>query len=200
MKVAIFSGGPFENVQIEDYTLLVCADQGYLYARNLGLKPNFVLGDFDSLGFVPDGAEVFPCDKDLSDLEIAIDKAISLKASEIDMYFCLGGRVDHELFNISMLKKCKEKGVRARIITKTQTLELINDKDNFTVFKCKCGGYVSLFPITQEVSFISSDGLKYSLKGIVSKQGETLTLSNQAIGESFTVEIKDGNALLVAER
>jgi thiamine pyrophosphokinase len=99
-----------------------------------------------------------------------------------------------------MIKKCKEKGVRARIITKTQTLELINDKDNFTVFKCKCGGYVSLFPITQEVSFISSDGLKYSLKGIVSKQGETLTLSNQAIGESFTVEIKDGNALLVAER
>ena len=68
MKVAIFSGGPFENVQIEDFTVLICADKGYLYARNLGLKPNFVLGDFDSLGFVPDGAETYSVDKDLSDL------------------------------------------------------------------------------------------------------------------------------------
>ncbi|MBO7214853.1 MAG: thiamine pyrophosphokinase, partial [Clostridia bacterium] len=115
MKVAIFAGGPFESVNLDNYDLLICADKGYLYARNLGVKPNYILGDFDSLGFVPDGAETYPVDKNYSDLELAINKAISLGATEIDGYFCVGGRLDHELFNISLLKKCKERGVVGRI-------------------------------------------------------------------------------------
>ncbi|MBQ3235077.1 MAG: thiamine diphosphokinase [Clostridia bacterium] len=200
MKVAIFSGGPFENVKIEDYTLLICADKGYLYARNLGLSPSFVLGDFDSLGFVPDGAEVFPKEKDLSDLELAIDKAISLNASEIDGYFCTGGRIDHELFNISLLKKCKDRGVKARLINSTQVVELISSADNFTPIKCKDGGFVSVLPYSSEVSFIGSSGLKYPLDNLTAKKGETLTLSNEATGSSLIIEIKSGEALLITER
>ena len=200
MKVAIFSGGPFENVQIEDFTVLICADKGYLYARNLGLKPNFVLGDFDSLGFVPDGAETYSVDKDLSDLELAIDKAVSLKASEIDMYFCVGGQIDHELFNVSLLNKCKQNGIRGRILTQNQVIELIDYTDNHKVFTCKEKGRVSLVPYTDEVSFIGSDGLKYDLKGVKSYRGKTLTLSNRATGSTFIVEIKDGSALLTTER
>ncbi len=200
MKVAIFSGGPFENVQIEEHTLLICADKGYLYARNLGFKPNFILGDFDSLGFVPDGAETYNVDKDLSDLELAIDKAISLKASEIDIYFCIGGQIDHELFNIFLLNKCKQNGIRGRILTQNQIVELIDYTDNHRVFTCKENGRVSLVPYTNEVTFIGSDGLKYDLKGVVSTRGTTLTLSNQAKGSSFIVEIKDGSVLLTTER
>ncbi len=200
MKVAIFSGGPFENVQIEDYTVLICADKGYLYARNLGLKPNFILGDFDSLGFIPDGAETYPTDKDKSDLELAIDKAISLKASEVDLYFCLGGQTDHELFNLFLLKKCKENGLKARIITQTQVIELINYSDNHSVFKCRENGRVSLVPYSDEVVFLASDGLKYDLKGVVSSRGKTLTLSNQALSSTFIVEIKSGEVLLITER
>ena len=200
MKVAIFSGGPFEDVKIEDYTLLICADKGYLYARNLGLIPNFILGDFDSLGFVPDGAETYPKDKDYSDLELAIDKAISLKASEIDCYFCVGGRIDHELFNLSLLKKCKKEGVKARILTSSQSVELIDYTDNHTPFKCKDGGFVSILPQTEEVTFLDSDGLKYSLKDITAKRGVSLTLSNVAVGNSVIIEIKSGEALLITER
>lgn len=200
MKVAIFSGGPYEEVAIDKYDILICADKGYLYARNLSLSPNFILGDFDSLGFVPDGAETYPVDKDYSDLELAIDKAFSLKATEIDAYFCTGGRLDHELFNISLLKKCKINGVKARILTKTQALQILDYTDALSPIKCKENGYVSILPFTDEVVFNGSENLKYSLSGVIAKKGETLTLSNESLGSSVIIEIKSGDALLITER
>ena len=111
------------------------------------------------------------------------------------------GFADYELENITkLLKKCKKKGVKGRILTPTQTIQFIDKTDNNQPFKSKLGGYVSILPISNEMSFLDSDGLKYSLKGVTVSQGETLTLSNEAKFFSFSLEIKSGEGLLIIER
>ncbi len=194
MKVAIFSGGEFKNIDILPYDKLICADKGYSYAQKLNLTPDYIVGDFDSLDFVPSGAERFPCDKDFSDTELATIKAISLGATEIDYYFCLGGRIDHELFNIGLLKLCNTHKIKAKIIDKDQTIYLL-DKNG--VYKAKKDCFISFVPMTTKVEFESSSGLKYPLDNLRVSVGQTKTLSNIAIGDIFSVSLRSGEALVI---
>ena len=197
MKIAIFSGGEFSAVKILPYDKLICADKGCDYAQNLGLIPDYIVGDFDSLGFVPNGAEVFPFDKDFSDTELATKKAIMLGATEIDYYFCLGGRIDHELFNLALLKSCSNANVKARIIDKNQTVYLLDKTCVKNDFSAKKDSYVSFVPTTKTVEFENSFGLKYPLDNLRVEIGQTKTLSNVATSEVFSVTLKFGEALVV---
>ena len=194
MKVAIFSGGEFVKTQIIPYDKLICADKGYEYAKILNLIPDVILGDFDSLGYVPNNAEIFPKDKNFSDTELAVKKAIELGATDIDIYFSLGGRLDHELFNINLLKYAKNQGVTAKIISGNTLLRLISGSGKYEV---KNGSFVSFVPFSSEAHIIKSEGLKYPLDKITAIKGETLTLSNEAICDEIYVEIKSGELLLI---
>ena len=194
MKIAILSGGEFIKTQILPYDKLICADKGYEYAKTLSLTPDIILGDFDSLGYTPNNAEIFPKDKNFSDTELAVKKAIELGATDIDIYFSLGGRLDHELFNINLLKYAKNEGVNAKIISGNTVVRLISGKGSY---KVKSGNYVSFVPFSSEAHIIKSKGLKYPLDNITAKIGETLTLSNVAISDEVFVDIESGELLLI---
>ncbi len=197
MKVAIFSGGEFNNVKVLPYDILICADKGYKYALNLGLTADYIVGDFDSLDFIPNGAEVFPCDKNFSDTELATEKAISLGATEIDYYFCLGGRIDHELFNVALLKKCNERGIISKILDEKQTVYYLDNKDKTKQFIAKKDCFISIVPITETVEFNKSLNLKYPLDNKRVKLGETITLSNVSLSDKFCLTINKGEALVI---
>ena len=194
MKIAIFSGGEFLKTQLLPYDKLICADKGYEYAKALNLTPDFILGDFDSLGYMPQSAEIFPKDKNFSDTELAIKKAVSLGATEIDIYFSLGGRLDHELFNINLLKYAKNLGVTANIISGNTVVSLISGNGSYLAKK---GNNVSLVPFSDEAHIIKSKGLKYPLDNIKAVRGETLTLSNVATCDEIYIEIASGEVLLI---
>lgn len=194
MKVAIFSGGEFTKTQILPFDKLICADKGYEYAKILNFIPDIILGDFDSLGYTPNNAEIFPKDKNFSDTELALKKAIEIGATDIDIYFSLGGRLDHELFNINLLKYAKNQGVTAKIISGNTLLRLISGSGNYEV---KNGSVVSFVPFSSEAHIIKSEGLKYPLDKITAIKGETLTLSNEATSDEIYVEIKSGELLLI---
>ena len=196
MIVAIFSGGEFSNVKIQPYDLLICADKGFEYAKTLGFSPNYVLGDFDSLGYTPENAIKFNVDKDYSDTELCIKKAIELNATQIDIYFALSGRIDHELFNISLLSMIKKHKIKARIIDKNTQLEVINNTDIGRKYQTKKENIVSIVPISKTAHIIKSEGLKYDAKGII-KSGETKTLSNVATCDEFVLDVKRGEVILI---
>lgn len=196
MKVAIFSGGEFSNAKIQPFDLLICADKGYEYAKRLNLTPNIVLGDFDSLGFTPENAEVYPKNKDFSDTELAVNKALSLGATEITVYFALKGRIDHELFNISLLSSIKNKGVMAKIVDSDCVLEVINSTDIGRKYQAVKEKTVSIVPISKTVHILKSEGLLYDAKGVV-ESGTTLTLSNVSTCEEITLDIGSGEVILI---
>ncbi len=195
MKVAVFSGGEFDSAKVLPYDKLICADKGYLYALNLGLTPDITLGDFDSLGYKPKNAEIYPTNKNYSDTQLAVIKAIDLGATEIDLYFTLGGRIDHELFNISILKFIKDRGVKGSIISKNTYITLIDDKG---YYPAKENETVSLLPFSNAVHIIKSEGLKYPLDNITAVKGETLTLSNVATKETVYIEVESGELVYIS--
>ena len=65
----IFCAGGFDRLAepIGSEDLVIAADGGLIHTQALGLTPHVILGDFDSLGYIPQGAQVFPVKKDDTD-------------------------------------------------------------------------------------------------------------------------------------
>src|SRR4030042_640169 len=103
--------------------LILCADGGLLHAREVGVTPRAVIGDMDSLSRdvlnelsqsdVP--IQLFPSDKNKTDLELALEHAVELQVSEILIVAALGKRMDHSLSNIQLLMMDILDGLEVRI-------------------------------------------------------------------------------------
>ena len=87
--------------------IIICADGGYEVARSIDIQPHYVIGDLDSLKQEEIGKKTriiqYPVEKDYSDFELALEKALELKPVRIIVYGAMGGRKDHELINILLL-------------------------------------------------------------------------------------------------
>lgn len=105
-----FNVGHFRS-QRPDYVIAV--DRGYAQLKAAGIEPDAVVGDFDSLGFVPDASNVavFPAEKDESDMELACRKGLA-HADELLLYGCLSARLDHTIANVQLMSGLAQAGVR----------------------------------------------------------------------------------------
>ncbi|MBM4235380.1 MAG: thiamine diphosphokinase [Firmicutes bacterium] len=207
-RIVIIANGDLENPKFyrellceDDY--IICADGGSRHARTLGLTPDLIIGDLDSVDplALPKAADLkpevisYPAEKDYSDLELAVGHAVKLKPQEILIIGALGGsRVDHSLFNLMLLILPLEAGIPARIIDHRQELVLI--EDDITV-ECLPGSYVSLFPITAEVDGVTTEGLRYPLQKELLQHGSSRGLSNELIGDRGRVSISRGILLVI---
>lgn len=168
MRAVIFLGAPdvclghLEGfIKEDDY--VICADSGYKYAKNLGIKPDAVLGDFDSYDLSEVQEEnplVYPTEKDFTDCEIAIDYAIEKGASEIVLSCAKGGRSDHFLANIYALMRALEKGVKAYIYSENERIYIA---ENFFEAEGEIGDILSVIPFVSAKNF-TTHNLKYALK------------------------------------
>ena len=81
------------------FDAVIAVDGGFASLEAAGCVPDLALGDFDSLGFVPEGVPVklFPAEKDASDMELALEEALTCGAGAVEVYGALGGRLDHTL-------------------------------------------------------------------------------------------------------
>ena len=106
MKCVLVLNGEFSNDYVfADNIFVIACDGAYKELKKRQIKADLVLGDFDSLGYIPQGAEVFPAEKDMTDGEIGLYKAAELGFKEVDV-ICFGGkREDHFLGNLSLLIK-----------------------------------------------------------------------------------------------
>ncbi|MCC6498646.1 MAG: thiamine diphosphokinase, partial [Anaerolineales bacterium] len=115
-RIIIFANGELPDLEkarllLRPGDFILCADGGTRHALALGVKPNLILGDMDSVDkemlkkIQAAGVEIelFPRDKDETDLELALNKAVELNPDEIIIVAALGGRMDHSLANIALL-------------------------------------------------------------------------------------------------
>ena len=103
--------GLLEPVGPED--LIIAADGGLRHTQALGLTPEVILGDFDSLGYVPEGANVFPVEKDDTDAMLAVRRGLSMGADRFLLYGSVDGpRLDHTVANFQTLQYLADQGAR----------------------------------------------------------------------------------------
>lgn len=169
-----------------------------------GIDMNIAIGDFDSIdpGLFKKlrgksiQIEKFPEDKDLSDTELAVRFAMKNNFDNFILNGMLGKRTDHTLFNLSVLIYLLKKKKKASI---TEENEEIFITDNIINLNTNIGDIISIYPVTMKALILQAAGLKYSLKNRIIKKNSTLTLSNIAISNKISVEVKNGTVLILKE-
>jgi thiamine pyrophosphokinase len=187
---------------IDDADYLIAADGGGLVLTAMGRAPNLLIGDLDSiddasLSFFSDSQsdiQRFPREKDETDLELALQAAVSLGAHAIDLFCVLGGRWDHTLATIAMLSMPMLANIRVRIYAEQQRIELIRTA---AVIHGTVGEVVSLLPLTPTVNGITTTGLAYPLRDATLYMDRSRGVSNVLTDAEAHVTITDGLLLVI---
>lgn len=177
--------------------IVIAADAGYLSLKKAGIKPDVVIGDFDSLGFVPSGEEVVRLkpEKDRTDTSAAAALGVGRGFKDFRIYGALGGRIDHSIANIQLLASLARDGFSASIIDgKTVITAVCNSSLKFdSSFK----GFASVFSLSDECSGVCLRGLKYPLENATLKNTFPLGTSNEFTGEEGEIIVGRGIAAAV---
>ena len=209
--VFVISGGPigdltFLHAQLEALVPMktVCADGGARHLDALGIAPQVIIGDMDSLE--PDlllrmegrGSRIIrhPVGKDRTDTWLALEYALDLEPEQVVIFGALGGRVDHTLANVSLLALAAERGVAAKLIDEWGEMSVVAGNGK-AVIDGETGQTVSLLPLTTRVAGITLTGFEYSLDNGTMEIGKPYGISNRLIAENGTVAVASGMLLVI---
>lgn len=207
-KAVIVSGGKFENAEFYREILrgkyIICADGGIYLLQKLNIKPDMFLGDFDSCnfdeieksGFLDECKDIkkFKIEKNATDTHIAVDFAMEKGFGDITLIGALGGRIDHSLANVMLLKYMIEKGVKGTILNEKNKVFLT---DKSITIPPEHGRRLSLVPLTEKVCGLSLKGLKYPLDGFTLELGDTRAISNEFTCENAEITFEKGLLLVI---
>jgi len=209
-RIIIFANGELPDInkarallQKDDYIL--CADGGMRHALALDLKPDLVIGDMDSAErsdlqkMQADGVsiELFPRDKNETDLELAINKAIELAPQQIIIVAALGGRLDQTLANIAILTDLRLSTFNLRLDDGVEEIFFCRDQAQV---HGRSGDIISLIPWGGSVHQIQTQGLRWSLNKETLYPEKTRGISNEMTGDVATIKIESGLLLLIHRR
>ena len=210
MRVLIIGGGtpPSKELILKEYSqsdYVICADKGGEYLFKLALTPDLLIGDFDSialdaLSFFKNSEaiiETYPREKDYTDSELCVEKAISLGAEEVIMLGFTGTRIDHLLGNIGLLEKCLKMGIEAYIVDDNNKVYLAGGAVRL---KGNVGAYISLQAFTGEVRGLTLRGVKYPLENYDLKPWSSYTVSNVIMKPEVTIDFKEGILIIIESR
>ena len=200
-KCIIFCAAGFDGllapVTADDY--LIAADGGYAHTKALGLTPQCVLGDFDSLGYVPEDSSVFPVEKDDTDAMLAVRRGLSLGYTEFLLYGSLDGpRLDHTVANFQTLQYLADRGARGWLIGKDSIVTVI--KNSTLTFPASFTGIVSVFCMGPDAEGVTLQNLQYPLENGSLSAGFPLGVSNHFIGKEASIRVEKGSLLVIWER
>jgi thiamine pyrophosphokinase len=191
---------PSDVAHVRGADLVIAADGGSRHLREWGIEPHLVVGDLDSLG--PESVvderriERHPRDKDKTDTELALERALASGADEVVLVGALGGpRIDHALANALLLAGASAPGVR--IVRGAMTMRLVRGGER-AALAGREGDTVSLLAIGGDARGVRTEGLRYALRGETLRTGSSRGVSNEVSGPGAAVSLEVG-ALLVIE-
>lgn len=183
---------------IRNYDVVACADGGANIAYRFGIRPDFIIGDLDSVSenvvnfYQKKGTEViYDSDQNSTDIEKSVKFLIHKGCTSIDIVSAIGNRIDHNLGNLSVLVNYRKKA-NLRMVGEGSEIFFATGKFSFRANK---GDIISLIPFGRKVFVLKTVGLKFKLKN------ENLTfsgrgVSNIAIGSKVTIHIGKGGVFV----
>lgn len=194
--ILLLNGEPYRGEIDAQGALVYCCDGAYEWAHGR-VRIDKNVGDFDSLGYVPEPPPevVYPSEKDFTDGEIALFKLISEGATRIEIYGGGGKREDHFLGNLQLLYYCHAHGVNAKMITEGAEIFVATGR---IALGRHVGATFSVLPFCERLRIIKSGGCKYEYPQTISF-GECRGISNVVTGADAFIEVS-GCALVLVNR
>ncbi len=185
-----------------DSFLTICCDGGIRHLEKLKVRPDVIMGDMDSANtdrlddYVVSGAKLleYPPEKDATDTQLALEYALGLKPEAIEIWGALGGRIDHALANLFLLKGAQQAGIKTRLIDEYCEIFIVEKQITFTE---AVGQTVSLFALTSQAEGLSLHGFKYSLDNESLEMINPRGISNVIVSSPATINICSGSLLVV---
>ena len=200
-KCVIFCAGGFsgllEPLNADDY--VIAADGGLIHTEGLGITPHEVLGDFDSLGYTPENAAVFPVEKDDTDAMLAVRRGLQLGYQEFLLYGVLDGpRLDHTLANLQVLAFLAKENASGFLVGNTHIVTLI--RNGSISFPVDAKGILSVFSLSDKAEGVTLTGLKYTLEDGTIAPDYPLGVSNHFVGKEARIQVKKGSLWVLYDR
>ncbi|MEW5724586.1 MAG: thiamine diphosphokinase [Thermodesulfobacteriota bacterium] len=209
MRAVILANGEMTGQEVArrvlaSADLVIAADGGALHVRALGVRPDAVIGDMDSLseedlaGLARAGVELVkhPARKDLTDLELALELARDRGADEIVVLGAMGRRWDMALANVMLLASPALVGCNVRLMDGPHEARLLRGGEKAAVTG-RPGDTLSLIPLGRPAVGVTLTGLEYPLDRQTIGLGRTLGVSNVLVADTAEVELAEGLLLLV---
>ncbi len=204
MRALIYIGGGVDPTNIHERPaegdLTIAADSGWHTAALLGVTPQILLGDFDSIGTekLPEAEEILqlPPEKDRTDTQLAVSLALSRGAAEIVIIGGLSGRLDHTLSNVSLLEALAERGVRCLLLDGYNRVRYL--KNTGELIPKSSYRYLSLLAVDPKIKGVTARGCRYPLDNAKLSRNCQYAVSNEITGNCALVEVRKG-AMLVVE-
>lgn len=207
--IYLVAGGPLSDLPRNLLTSTsnvrwVGVDRGVYTLLKNGITPEQGFGDFDSvtsserewmeshnLSF-----NVYPSEKDHTDLELALDWAIDQQPREIILFGVTGGRLDHSWMNVQMLIKGLKTGVSVKLEDRQNRLQL-KSPGHYSIKKEARYPYASFLSFTPEVKGLTLEGFKFPLTDKVLEWGSSLCISNELVEENGSYSFTEGILMVV---
>jgi thiamine pyrophosphokinase len=224
----IVGAGPCQRLDFstseKDY--VIAADGGFRHLEAAGIRPDLVVGDFDTMGRVPDHDNVVRLQimKDVTDTFAAMEKGISLGYEEFRLYGCLGGKLEHTLANLQHLAWLSDHGCRGWLLDDTQAVTALRgpaclrfapiavetQEKRFADASASALehgvpleniqgalGKISVFCHSDRAEGVTLTGMRYPLKDAVMTNGFPLGISNEFTGPEAAVCVEKGTLLVM---
>lgn len=189
--------------RVMNESLVICADGGYDQAIHHGIRPDVVLGDFDSVksrDFEEQGFEVitFPAEKDATDTMLAAEEGLNRGCRLFDIYGGIGGRMDHTIANIFTLNYIAGRGGIGRLYHENNEIFILSE--SYLEVSRRRGWKISLLPFTERCEGVYISGVKYPLENATLKRNSTLGVSNEFVEKTAKIRVKKGSVMIILSR
>ena len=178
-----------------DADLVIAADGGFAYLRRAGLRTDLALGDFDSLGQVPDfgATRVYPVRKDDTDMMLAVKTGLHRGFRRFELYGGMGGQLEHTLANVQTLQYLHDHGAQGFLTDGAVTLTVMSGRGQFCP---AASGVLSVFAMAGE-AVVTLKKLLYETKDTVFSPGFPLGVSNHFTGCGAEINVSSGSVVLL---
>jgi thiamine pyrophosphokinase len=197
----IFCAGECSGLaeQITEDALVIAADGGLSHTEALGITPDVILGDFDSLGYIPQKSQVFPVEKDDTDSMLAAKHGLQMGCDRFVFYGALEGpRLDHTVANFQTLQFLADRNAKAVLVGKDTLVTVL--KNGEMRLPALEEGTVSVFCQGGEASGVRLQGLQYPLENGTLSVGFPLGVSNHLTGKAASISVEKGSLLVFYPR
>ena len=211
MKAVLFAGAAITDYSfcekyLQNADWIICCDGGMHHAKALGITPDYIVGDFDSVR--PEVLEEyrnmgisirqFPTHKNETDMQLGMLLALELGVTELVLIGGIGDRFDHTLANAHLLLYLLKKGVRGILVNEKNCVELIVKE--VTLYG-KAGDLVSTIPLSMQVEGVTLEGLEYPLVDYdLALDDKLVAVSNVMTGTEAKVKIRKGYLFVMQTR